>query len=714
MEHKGYIAKNIYAIIFSAAVFLIIAFVLMSTDVLHQESVHDTSFSTGWRSSTADDVNVDDLSTADYGGSITLYKDLPVDLTDDDSICFESKNVNLKVWIDDREVYEYTGRDNFTGKGYGVAYHSIGLSSALPGSTVKMTYESVLHEAAHGFVARMFLGRDADYLLGVVCKKAFAIVLSLLVFFFGIFIMVIYAGIQNKERAPFSLSGLSGISIIMGLWGFADTNIIQILTGAIYACRVLNMLLPFLVGFPLVVFFNSLTEKRDPKYGRIAFYVSVFFACVILSLRYVAGIDMIYSFFPTALAFFVVILGIVGWLFIDDRKYAVSKGRRKGLRFYHYAILLLMAGIFLDLLAHASNMFMKDTSGRFTRIGMVAFIGILMTHFIQWWSNDQRTVNRDRFINQALHHCISPDSPEVSIKKLLEYMGKEFDAGRTYIYEDNHNGMYHNTYEWFAPGMNPRTPDFVDLPYKGLVDELYEVFKKDERLIVDDPDKCEELNPILYLILNAEHIDTFVVGPLEIGGELIGFFGVDDAPRDELTEISEIISLISFFFSQLVSRRDMQQRLTSYSYHDPLTGVYNRRALKEFTETELDMSAPFGYVMCDANGLKNVNDTLGHDEGDKMIVEMAICLMEVFGKSNVYRLGGDEFVAFSFENTKEGFDKQIDDLRMGIEETDYSASIGSVYCSSGTTDFDKVSAKADALMYVEKKKYYEKNDRRSR
>lgn len=714
MEHKGYIAKNIYAIIFSAAVVLIIAFVLLSTDILHGESVHDTSFSSGWRSDAAEDLTIDELSTADHGGTITLYKKLSGDITDDDSICFESKNVNIKLWIDDREVFEYTGRENFTGKGYGVAYHWVGLSSAMSGSTVKITYESVLHEAAHGFVARMFLGRDSDYVISLVCDKLFDVIVSLLVFFFGIFIMAIYVGMQNKERAPFSLSGLSGISIIMGLWSLADTNVLQILTGSVYAFRVLNMVLPFLVGFPLVVFFNSLTEKRDPKYGRIAFYVSVFFGCMILWLRYVAGIDMIYSFFPTALAFFVVILGIVAGLFFDDRKYAVSKGRRKGFLFYHYAILLLMAGIFLDLLGHASNMFMKDTTGRFTRIGMVAFIGILMTHFIQWWSQDQRTVNRDRFINQALHHCISPDSPEVSIQKLLEYLGKEFDANRTYIYEDSHNGMYHNTYEWFATGMNPRTPDFVDLPYKGLVDELYEVFNKKQRLIVDDPDKCEELNPILYLILNAEHIDTFVVGPLEIGGELIGFFGVDDAPQGKLTEIAEIISLISFFFSQLVSRRDMQQRLTSYSYHDPLTGVYNRRALKEFTETEFDMSEPFGYIMCDANGLKNVNDTLGHDEGDKMIVEMAICLMEVFGKSNVYRLGGDEFVAFGFEKKKEDFEEKVNELRMSIEGTDYSASIGSVYCPNGTKDFAKVSAKADALMYMEKKKYYEKNDRRSR
>ena len=126
------------------------------------------------------------------------------------------------------------------------------------------------------------------------------------------------------------------------------------------------------------------------------------------------------------------------------------------------------------------------------------------------------------------------------------------------------------------------------------------------------------------------------------------------------------------------------------------------------------MSAPFGYVMCDANGLKSVNDTLGHDEGDKMIVEMAICLMEVFGKNNVYRLGGDEFVAFSFDKKKEDFDGKVADLRASIGETDYSASIGAVYCANGTMDFDKVSAKADALMYVEKKKYYEVNDRRRR
>ena len=714
MEHKGYIAKNIYSIIFSAAVFLMIAFVLLFTDAGHTEDVHDTSFSSGWHSESADDLCIDDLSTADYNGTITLTKKFPRVLSDNDSICFESKNVNLKVWIDDREVYSFTGRENLTGMGYGVAFHNVGLSSAMSGSTVKITYESVLHEAANGFVARMFLGRSSDYIQGIVCSRSFAATFSMVVFFFGIFIMAISVGMQDKERSPFSLSALSGLSIIVGLWCFMDTNIVQIVTGASYACRALDMTLPFLIGYPLVVFFNSLTEKREKKYNNIAFYVSAVFWVLFLLVRYVFRIDMIYAFFGLALVFFLIIAAIVVRLFMDDRQHKVLRGDKVGLVFYHYAIALLLLCILIDMMIHLSNMLIKDTSGRFTRIGMVAFIVILMTHFIQWWSKDQKTVNRDRFINQALHHCISPDSPEVSIKKLLEYLGREFSAKRVYIYEDSKNGMYHNTYEWFVSGMVPRDPNFVDLPYMGLVDELYEVFKRDHRLIVHDPEKCEELNPILYLILNAEHIESFVVGPLEMGGELIGFFGVDDAPKDKLEEVAEIVGLISFFFAQLVSRRDMQQRLTSYSYHDPLTGVYNRRALKEFTETEFDMSAPFGYVMCDANGLKSVNDTLGHDEGDKMIVEMAICLMEVFGKNNVYRLGGDEFVAFSFDKKKEGFDGKVADLRASIGETDYSASIGAVYCANGTTDFDKVSAKADALMYVEKKKYYEVNDRRSR
>ena len=79
---------------------------------------------------------------------------------------------------------------------------------------------------------------------------------------------------------------------------------------------------------------------------------------------------------------------------------------------------------------------------------------------------------------------------------------------------------------------------------------------------------------------------------------------------------------------------------------DALTGVKNKRAYVQ-AETEMDQEidkkAPFSMVVCDLNGLKQVNDTQGHKAGDEFIRNACKVICDVFDHSPVFRIGGDEF-----------------------------------------------------------------------
>lgn len=91
-------------------------------------------------------------------------------------------------------------------------------------------------------------------------------------------------------------------------------------------------------------------------------------------------------------------------------------------------------------------------------------------------------------------------------------------------------------------------------------------------------------------------------------------------------------------------------KLRVNSYHDSLTGLYNRHAYEEKIEEYEKKQGPapdFVVVSFDVNGLKVVNDTLGHQGGDELLIGAAQCMKDSFGTyGNVYRVGGDEFVAF--------------------------------------------------------------------
>ncbi len=190
---------------------------------------------------------------------------------------------------------------------------------------------------------------------------------------------------------------------------------------------------------------------------------------------------------------------------------------------------------------------------------------------------------------------------------------------------------------------------------------------------------------------------------------------MDNPPVKMMEEISEIIKLLMFFLSELVATRDNQRRLVDYSYHDALTEVGNRRALREYERDSLDTSRPYGFIMCDVNGLKAVNDKEGHEAGDAMIKKVASALSEVFGRNNVYRLGGDEFVVYTYENYKETFESNIEKVRDMVEQQGIHVALGGSFAQQGDEDYNSHKMEADQRMYEEKKRFYrDANDRRGR
>ena len=145
---------------------------------------------------------------------------------------------------------------------------------------------------------------------------------------------------------------------------------------------------------------------------------------------------------------------------------------------------------------------------------------------------------------------------------------------------------------------------------------------------------------------------------------------------------------------------------------DGFTGVKNKLAYLESLR-DLEIQAKehsyegYGVVVFDLNGLKEVNDTLGHDAGDEYLRNGCKMICEIFAHSPVYRIGGDEFVVIlkgsDFENRevlKEQFDKMIDE----------NLGNGTIVISSGMAVFDpdidesytEVFIRADKKMYERK------------
>ncbi len=158
-----------------------------------------------------------------------------------------------------------------------------------------------------------------------------------------------------------------------------------------------------------------------------------------------------------------------------------------------------------------------------------------------------------------------------------------------------------------------------------------------------------------------------------------------------------------------------QEALYKKSYIDEMTGCYNRRAYNEdvieFEKNE--NGTEFGFISFDVNGLKTINDNLGHEAGDELICGAAECMNNAFhNHGKVYRTGGDEFIGLINADPNlmkmlcDDFDNQIKNWK-GKHIDEISVSYGYVLSSEvdGKTICD-ISNLADKRMYEAKERYY--------
>lgn len=142
---------------------------------------------------------------------------------------------------------------------------------------------------------------------------------------------------------------------------------------------------------------------------------------------------------------------------------------------------------------------------------------------------------------------------------------------------------------------------------------------------------------------------------------------------------------------------------------DALTGFKTRTTYyKDIDSIEHDKEKsmrPVGVVFMDVNGLKEINDNLGHKAGDELIASIARNVSEIFQGAERYRFGGDEFVILSFDDKKDIFEDKLKRL-VELWENDYSAAVGSIWLEH-SEDIEKNVAIADKRMYLDKSLHYE-------
>jgi diguanylate cyclase (GGDEF)-like protein len=167
----------------------------------------------------------------------------------------------------------------------------------------------------------------------------------------------------------------------------------------------------------------------------------------------------------------------------------------------------------------------------------------------------------------------------------------------------------------------------------------------------------------------------------------------------------------------LKARVEVEERLQHLSHTDELTGLYNRRGFFTLAEQQFRMAKRLKtkilLVSADVNGLKWINDNLGHHEGDKALIEAAEVLRESYRESDIIaRVGGDEFVVLVAEGNDINRDVLTSRLRENLDihqsrqsrTYELSISVGTVqFDPENPASLEELMISADQLMYQHKR-----------
>ena len=229
---------------------------------------------------------------------------------------------------------------------------------------------------------------------------------------------------------------------------------------------------------------------------------------------------------------------------------------------------------------------------------------------------------------------------------------------------------------------------------------------KDEK----DMQAISEVDPAWCESLKVANVQSLVLMPLKRGETILGYIWAENFNTDDTVKIKEILELTAFFVASELSNYQLMERLRVMSSIDMLTGINNRNLMNNRIDRIVagkdKIEEPYAIIFADLNGLKRVNDTMGHQAGDDMIRDAALLLAEVFYDGEVYRAGGDEYMVLACKMDKETVEKRVKELVEKANATKNVRFAVGVSASADEPDILKAMRLADKHMYEDKHQYY--------
>lgn len=320
----------------------------------------------------------------------------------------------------------------------------------------------------------------------------------------------------------------------------------------------------------------------------------------------------------------------------------------------------------------------------------------------------QEKLKTERTLVDCIRSLTSSSDLDQAMSAVLSAIGQFYQSDRAYVLElDPKKNTCCNTYEWCAPGAAAQK-DFLKNVQAEMLPFWSTAMGKRATLNLYIEDLKADY-PEAYQRMAYQSIERLLAVPFFMEEKGVGYLGVDNPHYNE--DNPALLNSLTYFIVSEMYKRRIQAEVEHQSRHDALTGLGNRLQYSDcLHRTEKNPPDSIGVVFCDINGLKHINDTLGHERGDSVIVQTAVILQKSFPDEMAFRLSGDEFVILCPNRSHEEFLRMVSNAMKNFSDAGNSTSLGYAWEDS---DFDvlQLIRNADERMYINKQNYYKDKKR---
>lgn len=332
-------------------------------------------------------------------------------------------------------------------------------------------------------------------------------------------------------------------------------------------------------------------------------------------------------------------------------------------------------------------------------------------------SKKSNELNEDLNVSNTLIQCVRKLSndlyKESTIDEILQIICEFYQAERCYVLDlDMDNKKVNGIFEYGKRHDDIHIENMVRLclEHTDLINQFFENQKS--YYIEDVTHEIPYTSPI-YASFMQQKIHSIIVVPFMDHKQIKGVFAVDNPKQNYYQK--DFLESLCFFIKTAMEREKEKTKLKNLSYVDSLTYAQNRNHFNEYLEQNRNKELhSLGVIYLDLNGLKEINDKMGHIAGDTLIITASYALQEIF-LDNSYRVGGDEFVVIEQDVSELLFFDQYAKLLKRMKELEISVATGCVWKET-CSNLSETLQEADQKMYEDKKRYYSlaENDRRRR